>query len=152
MLVQLKCYKNSIKEKSSTICVCKYSETLDIILYNKMAPEYVFSAWTEQHTSRVIVCSVHFEQFLVRKAKYSCAADGGFWFEELDRDYCYSCIKHYLKKMAQNCRYKVLNNEWFFSFGVCFLLSFCIIVFNTLREESICGKNFCGFCGFWELR
>ena len=22
---------------------------------------------------------------------------------------------------------------------------------STLREESVCGKNFCGFCGFWKI-
>ena len=69
--------------------VCKYSEILETILYRKMAPEHVFSARVEQNTSGIIVCSLHFEQFLVSETKYLCAAEDGFWFDELDRGYCY---------------------------------------------------------------
>ena len=54
-----------------------------------MAPEHVFSARVEQNTSGIIVCSLHFEQFLVSETKYLCAAEDGFWFDELDRGYCY---------------------------------------------------------------
>ena len=35
---------------------------------------------------------------------------------------------------------------------ICFLLPFCIIVFNTLMEKSIYGKSFCDFRGFWKIR
>ena len=50
-----------------------------------MAPEYVSSSRTEQNTSGIIICSIHFEQFLVIKTKYLRVADDSFWFEELDR-------------------------------------------------------------------
>lgn len=76
-----------------------------------MAPENVFSTRTEQNTSGIIVCLVHLEQYLVSETKYLYAADGRFRIEQLDRGYRYSCIKHYLKKMVQNCRYEVFNNE-----------------------------------------
>ena len=28
----------------------------------------------------------------------------------------------------------------------------CYRIVFTLREECVCGRNFCGFCGIWEIR
>ena len=75
--------------------VHEYKEILNTILYNQTAPEHLLSARTEQNTSSVTVCSVHLEQFLVSETKYLCAAEGGFWFDELGRGYCFSCVKHF---------------------------------------------------------
>ena len=91
--------------------ICKHTDILKIIFYDKAAPEHIFSAQVEQNTSSIIVCSSYLEQFLVNETKYLYAADGDFWFDKLDRGYCTLCIKHYLKKMAEICRHKVFNNE-----------------------------------------
>ena len=89
--------------------VREYSRILKAILYNKKIPKPQNSAWTEQKQSRIIVCSYHLERFFGRENKYQCASksEGGFWFEEIDRGYCYNCIKHYLKEMTKNCSYKI---------------------------------------------
>ena len=78
-------------------------EILKAILYNKTMMEHLLSAQTEQKQSKFVVCSYHLECFLVEETKYQRATEGGFLFEELDRDYCFNCIKYYLKKMTKNC-------------------------------------------------
>ena len=113
-----------------------YKEILNTILFDETAPEHVLSTRLEKNTRGVIVCLVHLDQFLVTKTKCFCAAESGFWFDELNRGYCFSCVKHYLKKMAGLFKYKVFNNECFFSPGVCF---YCLFVSSFLTEK--CSKN-----------
>ena len=90
----------------------EYLRILKAIIYNKMMPEHVFSALTEQNQSSIIVCAYHLEEFLDARTKYFCTpkeGEGGFWFEGLDRGYCLHCIKHCMKKMTKICSYKIFN-------------------------------------------
>ena len=61
----------------------------------------------------IIVCVIHLEHFLLAETVFECTSEEGerrdYWFEGLQKRYCKSCIKQYIRKISTFYPFKVFN-------------------------------------------
>ena len=95
--------------------LCNYAEILDPLSIYKSESTLVFTTCGENKESCFLMCNQHMSLILHDKANYDCPSESNddFLFAELNKRYCKSYIKLYMRKICDILPFNIFNEQFF---------------------------------------
>ena len=90
--------------------VCKLGEILSVSAKHEVEFRPIILMRVDEKTSSFLICSAHLHSVLLAETKYLCTGND-IHFPELGKNYCRSCIGHYLQNMCSIYPFVVFNDE-----------------------------------------